>query len=751
MVYPLLLGRQFSIEALQEAMLKEKLVFLVTQRRPSVENPSEGDLYAVGTVARILQVMKLPNGMLKVLVEGISRSKLESYTETENFATAKNIPFLPEPTDDESEIEALSRLVVSRFEEYVKLNRRIPDEVLLYLTSIEDHQRLADTVSAHALLRISAKQKLLEADSIRSHFKMLDRLLKKEIEILKIEEKIDGTVRESLSKEQREYYLQRQLKAIREELGQSEDSQPEADEYAETLKKLLLSEQAKEKANEEIDRLRKMHPFSAEATVVRSYLDWLLGMPWGTLTEDTRDFRHVSALLDADHYGLEKAKKRILEHLAVLQLTTRVKGPILCFVGPPGVGKTSVGKSIATALGRKFVRMSLGGVRDEAEIRGHRRTYIGSLPGRIIQSIKKAGSSNPVFLLDEVDKIGIDFRGDPAAALLEVLDPEQNNTFVDHFLEVEYDLSNVLFLTTANTLHGIPPALLDRMEVIHLPGYLDFEKLEIAKGYLIPKLRLELGLEKLKVTIPDETIIALIRDYTRESGVRELERQIASVFRKVAEKHVSDRAKKVFTIRKKDLTPLLGAPKYAGFDSKGRTMVGRAIGLAWTSHGGEILPIEVSLMEGVSKLTLTGQLGNVMKESASAALSYIRSNARLLKLKPGFYKDCEAHIHIPEGAVPKDGPSAGIALLSAMVSAFTRKPVTNDIAMTGEITLKGEVLPVGGLNEKFLAAKRAGITRIICPKRNEKDIAELPKELLEGLKLHKVRTASEVLKIVFTQ
>jgi ATP-dependent Lon protease len=749
MVYPLLLGRQFSIDALQEAMVKEKLVFLCTQKRSAVEEPKESDLYRVGTVARILQVMKLPNGMLKVLVEGVMRARILKYIHSEYFAVIHSELFTPIPGKQVPEIEALARLMVSRFEEYVRLNRRIPDEILLYLSNAEDHQRLADTVSAHALLKVTVKQKLLEVRYLRSHLKLLAEILKSEIEILRIEEKIDGNVRESLSKSQREFYLQHQLRAIKEELGQADDSHAEADAFAEKLKKLKLSDQAREKANEEIDRLRKMHPFSAEATVVRSYLDWLLGMPWDILTKDRSNFKEVTAVLDADHFGLEKAKKRILEHLAVLQLTSAVKGPILCLVGPPGVGKTSVGRSIAGALDRKFVRMSLGGVRDEAEIRGHRRTYIGSIPGRIIQSLKKAGSSNPVFLLDEVDKIGSDFRGDPAAALLEVLDPEQNNTFVDHFLEVEYDLSNVLFLTTANTLHGIPPALIDRMETIHLPGYLDFEKTEIAKGYLIPKLRMELGVEKLTINIGDDVLMSIIRDYTRESGVRELERQIASIFRKLAEKHVLARRRKVFAVKKSNLTKLLGAPKYKDMEIGKIPVVGRAVGLAWTSHGGEILPVEVSLMDGSSKLTLTGKLGDVLKESANAALSYIRSNSAKLKLKAEFYKDRDVHVHIPEGAVPKDGPSAGIAILTALISAFSEVPVRSDIAMTGEITLKGEVLPVGGLNEKFIAAKRAGITEIICPRKNDTDIRELPKELLDGLKLHKVKTASEVTKIVF--
>jgi len=751
MVYPLLLGRQFSIDALQEAMVKEKLVLLVTQRKPNVEEPEKDDLYAVGTVARILQVMKLPNGMMKVLVEGITRARLMDYIDNENFASAEIELFNPVEGKNSTETEALLRLAMGRFEEYIRLNRRIPDEVLLYLSSTEETQRLADTLAAHALLKVSIKQKLLEAKYLRAQLKALADILKSEIEILKIEEKIDTNVRESLSKSQREFYLQHQLRAIKEELGQADDNQIEVEEYEKKLDSLPLTEQAREKAEEEIDRLRKMHPYSAEATVVRTYLDWLLGMPWGFHTADRTEFKEVSAILDADHYGLEKPKKRILEHLAIIQLAHEVKGPILCFVGPPGVGKTSLGRSIATALQRKFVRMSLGGVRDEAEIRGHRRTYIGSLPGRIIQSLKKAGSSNPVFLLDEVDKIGTDFRGDPASALLEVLDPEQNSTFVDHFLEVEFDLSNVLFLTTANTLDGIPPALLDRMEIIHLPGYLEFEKLKIAENYLLPKLRLELGLEKLQIKLHDDAFLQIIRNYTRESGVRELERQTSSILRKIAEKHVLNKRRKKFSVRGPQVSKYLGAPRFIDMEIPRKPEVGKAIGLAWTSHGGEILPVEVLLMEGSSNLKLTGKLGDVLKESASAALSYIKSNAKQLKIENGAFKDRDVHVHIPEGAVPKDGPSAGVALLTALISAYSGRPVRNDVAMTGEITLKGEVLPVGGLNEKFIAAKRAGVREIVCPRKNEKDIKELPKQLRDGLKFHLVRNASQVLKVVFDE
>jgi ATP-dependent Lon protease len=749
MVVPLLLGRQFSIDALQEAMVGEKLIFLCTQKKAQVEEPEFTDLYKVGVVARILQVMKLPSQMVKVLVEGISRATLVNMFLDENCYTAE-MKFGVMPLGTESnEIEALSRQVSINFEEYVKLSHRIPDEVLLYIGQVDDSLRLSDIISAHLEIKLRTKQTILEATSVYAQFLLLDKILKSEIEILKIQDSIDTNVKESLLRSQREYYLQHQLKAIKEELGQFEESTSEVNIYVKKLKRSKAPRAVKTKITEEIERLKKMHPFSAEAAVVRSYLDWLVDLPWQIYTRDNDDFKMVSKILDEDHYGLEKPKKRILEHLAVIRLAQKVRGPILCLVGPPGVGKTSIGKSVARALGRQFVRMSLGGLKDESEIRGHRKTYIGSLPGRIIQSIKKAGSSNPVFMLDEIDKIGSDYRGDPAAALLEALDPEQNSTFADNYLEVDYDLSQVLFLTTANTLQGIPPALIDRMEIIRLPGYLDFEKSKIARGFLVPRLKKDMGLSKYKIQVEAPVYQTIIRDYTREAGVRELERQIASIFRKFAQEIIAHPRKRSFKVKPANVKTYLGAPKFLEMERLTDNITGRAYGLAWTETGGEILPVEVTLMPGTSKLNMTGKLGDVMKESGAAALSYIRSNSKKFGLEKDFYKDTEIHMHLPEGAVPKDGPSAGITVLIALLSAFTNRPVPADIAFTGEITLTGQVLPVGGLNEKFIAARRADINTIICPMKNSGEISELPKEITKGLILKKVKTADQVVSLVF--
>jgi len=749
MIYPLLVGRPFSVEALQRAMMEERLLFLCAQRRSEIEQPQPKDLHQVGVIARVLQVLKIPNGTLKVLVEGLVRGRLGPFEKERTFFAAQVTPATSHTGEGEIETEAQSRATLSLFSEYVRLNRRIPDEVLLYLSNIKDHTRLADTISAHLLQRMDVKQTLLEADSLQAQLVKLQELLRAEIEILKIEQRIDGTVRENLSRSQREYYLQQQLKAIKEELGQGEDATIDVDVYNEKLATLPLPDEAKAKAKEEISRLQRMHPYSPESGVVRGYLDWLLGLPWGVQTADRRAFDKVRRILNEDHYGLDKPKRRIIEHLAVLRLADRVKGPILCLVGPPGVGKTSLGKSVARALHRKFVRMSLGGVRDEAEVRGHRRTYVGSLPGRIIQSLKKAGSMNPVFLLDEVDKIGVDFRGDPAAALLEVLDPEQNRTFVDHYLEVEVDLSQVLFITTANTLHGIPAALIDRMEIIRLPGYLEHEKEEIARNYLIPKLVREMGLEHLKVTWTPKALLALIRTYTREAGVRELERQISTCLRHVAEAHVLNGRRKTFRITDRIVRKYLGVPPFIENDLWSKPAVGRAVGLAWTSRGGSVLPIEVSLMPGTGKLSLTGQLGSVMKESAHAALSLIRSNSKRFGLEPQFYKEKEIHIHVPEGAVPKDGPSAGITLAVALISALTRTPVSPTIAFTGEMTLSGSVLPIGGLNEKVLAARRNDVKTIVIPARNKQELSELPKQLTGGIKFVHASRLGQVLRAAF--
>jgi len=746
MIYPLLVGRSFTVKALQEAMMQDKQILLVAQRSSATETPNQSDLYLVGVVARILQVMKMPNGTLKVLVEGMVRAKVRSLSSEGEFLVAQIELVRRADEKYDRETEALSRAVTEQFAEYVRLNRRIPDEVLTSVASIEVYDLQADTISSHLLHKIETKQKLLEAGSVKEQFLQLSEVLKEELEILKIEHKIDGSIRESMSRNQREVYLQQQLKAIKDELGQSEEGGAEVDDLYGRLDTGDYPEAVVAKADEEIRKLSKMHPYSAEAGVVRSYVEWLLALPWNVRSSDRTDFNEVKSILDGDHYGLEKPKQRILEHLAVIRLASKVKGPILCLVGPPGVGKTSVGRSIARAMDRKFVRMSLGGIHDEAEIRGHRRTYIGALPGRIIQSLKKAGSTNPVFLLDEVDKIGKDFRGDPAAALLEVLDPEQNNTFWDNYLEVEYDLSDVLFVTTANSTAGIPEPLRDRMEIIRLPGYLDFEKAAIARDYLLPKLIRETGLTKLHVKSEDAAIREIIHYYTREAGVRELDRQIGSLLRKVALSMAEGKRLRKLAINVPRVHKMLGQRKYIDTDVKTQPTVGYAVALAWTEAGGEVMPVEVVPMKGKAKLTLTGSLGEVMRESATAALSYIRNRATRFGLDAGFFDRIELHIHIPEGAVPKDGPSAGIALTVAILSALTGIAARTDLAMTGEITLSGDVLPIGGLNEKLLAAKRHGINRILLPARNRKDVVELPKELLAGLDLVYVRTIDEVIK-----
>ncbi len=751
MIYPLLVGRKFTVNALQEAMVQDKQMFLVAQRSSSTDNPKPSDLFAVGVVARVLQVMKMPNGTLKVLVEGLARAEVISMARTNSYLAAKVSVVAPDQNNKDRETEALSRTVSEQFTEYVRLNRRIPDEVLVSVASIAKYHQLSDTIAAQILHKVETKQKLLEAFTVKEQLVILTDVLKEEIEILKIEQKIDGTVRESMSKSHREAYLQHQLRAIRDELGQLDEPSAEVDDLYAKLDDGNFPDKVKAKAEEEIKKLAKMHPFSAEAGVVRSYLEWLLALPWSTATNDRDNFPEVRAILDGDHYGLEKPKKRILEHLAVIRLAGKVKGPILCLVGPPGVGKTSLGRSIARALGRKFVRMSLGGIHDEAEVRGHRRTYIGALPGRIVQSLKKAEANNPVFLLDEIDKIGKDFRGDPASALLEVLDPEQNNSFYDNYLEVEFDLSNILFITTANDTSSIVPALRDRMEIIRLPGYLDFEKAAIAREYLIPKQVAEAGLKKLPTKFRDEAIFEIIRYYTRESGVRELERQIGSILRKTAVELAEGRKIRKLEVTSPRVGTHLGPRKYIHTNIKSEPTIGYAVGLAWTELGGEVLPVEVLPMKGSAKLTLTGSLGEVMRESATASLAHIRNNATRYNLDENFFEHLELHVHIPEGAVPKDGPSAGVTLLTAILSSLTRIEVRTDLAMTGEITLTGDVLPVGGLNEKLLAAKRLGISSIILPEKNRKDVGEFPRELLDGLQLHFVRTITEVLKLAMTR
>ncbi len=751
MIYPLLIGREFTMRALKKAMDQDKLILLVAQRSANVDHPVPEDLYKVGVVARILQVMKMPNGTLKVLVEGMVRCEVDTFMEKSEYMAGHISLKSSETKKTHRETEALSRMVIELFTEYVRLNRRIPDEVLVTLSSLENYDQQSDTMSAHILQKNETKQKILESFSIEDRFLLQAEILREEIEILKIEQKIEGNVRESMSRSQREFYLQQQMKAIKDELGQFDEPAAEVDDLYAKLESGEYPENVVTKAGEEIKKLSKMHPYSAESGVVRSYLEWLLGIPWNDNTEDRTDFKEVKAVLDSDHYGLDKPKQRILEHLAVIRLAGKVRGPILCLVGPPGVGKTSVGKSIARALGRKYVRMSLGGVHDEAEIRGHRRTYIGAMPGRIIQGIKRADSSNPVFLLDEIDKIGSDFRGDPSSALLEVLDPEQNFTFSDNYLEVDYDLSNILFITTANSVGTVPPALYDRMEIIHLPGYLDFEKKAIAIDYLLPKLVKEIGLEKVSVEFKDDALYEIIRHYTREAGVRELERSMASVLRKSAVEIAEGKRIRKLIYTKKKINKILGAPRYVGTDIKGTPTVGYAVGLAWTQSGGEVLPVEVVLMQGKANLTLTGSLGEVMQESAIAAMSYVRNHAENYGLKGDFFDSIDLHVHIPEGAVPKDGPSAGVTLLTAIVSSLTGIPVRTDVAMTGEITLTGDVLAIGGLNEKLLAAKRLGITTIVVPEKNKKDIAELSKDLKDGLKLHYVKSIRDVLRLVLTR
>ena len=751
MIYPLLVGRKFTVKSLHKSLDRNKQILLVSQKRATDDYPKSGDLFEVGTVARILQVMKMPNDTFKVLVEGVLRAKIKNISKQNGMMSAEVELIAPDETPENREIEALSRNVTEQFTEYIRLNKRMPDEVLVSLASIEKYHQQADTIAAHILQKIETKQKLLEAFTVKKQFAILSDTLKEEIEILKIEQRIDGTVRESLSRNQREYYLQQQLKAIKDELGQFDEPGAELDDLYAKLETDEFPEEVKVKAEEELQKLSKMHPYSAEAAVVRGYVEWILGLPWNKTTEDRTDFKQVQAILDSDHYGLKKPKKRILEHLAVIKLSGKVKGPIICLVGPPGVGKTSIGKSVARSLGREFVRMSLGGVHDEAEIRGHRRTYIGAMPGRIIQAIKKAQSSNPVFLLDEIDKIGKDFRGDPASALLEVLDPEQNSTFTDNYLEVEFDLSKILFLTTANTTASIPPALRDRMEIIHLPGYLDFEKAAIAKTYLLPKLVKEFGLEKLTVDFKDDAMLKIIQDYTREAGVRELERQLSSILRQTAVKLAEGKRLRKLNVSSRNIFKYLGPARYSDKNIKLEPTLGYAIGLAWTDYGGVVLPVEVALLKGRAKLTMTGSIGEVMRESATAALAFIRQNYTQFGLKDNFFDRLELHVHLPEGAVPKDGPSAGVTMTAAILSKLTDIPVRTDVAMTGEITLTGDVLAIGGLNEKLLAAKRMGINEIILPEKNRKDISDIQKDLLSGLKLHFVRTIRDVLNLALTE
>lgn len=746
MTIPLLVGRVPSVNAIEEAVASDRMVFVATQKRPEIADPTRDELYRVGTVVRILQLSRHPNGTMRVLAEGICRGRVRRFNIGKDIYYV-NVALMKEESQNSPQIEALMRSVVSSFGEYVRLSRRISDEIFMTVSNMNDPTCLAHTVAAHLFLKVSSKQEILEIEDVSERLKALCRVLTSEVEILKLERKIEGQVRSQVHKNQKEFYLNEQLKAIRKELGYQNEFSNELEELAQQIKKAKMPKEVNEKAMKELDRLGKMSFMSPEATVVRNYIDWLVALPWAKRTDDNPDIKAVEKVLNEDHYGLKKVKERILEYIAVLKLTGSLKGPIICFVGPPGVGKTSLGKSIARALGRKFVRMSLGGVRDEAEIRGHRRTYIGSLPGRILQSIRRAGSVNPVFLLDEVDKLGVDFRGDPASALLEVLDPEQNCTFTDHYLEVEFDLSQTMFITTANVLHTIPPALQDRMEILRLPGYLEYEKVAIAKDFLVSKQLAANGLRHSDCHFTTEALRSMINNYTREAGVRNLEREIASVCRKVAKRKAAGKAKRKVVLTEKRLQEFLGVPKYIDSVVEQKARTGIATGLAWTEAGGDVLTVEVSVLPGRGELLLTGKLGETMRESGQAAMSYARSRASILGLDKGFYKEVDVHVHVPEGAMPKDGPSAGITMAVALVSALTGVPTRKDVAMTGEITLRGNVLPVGGLNEKLVAARRAGIETVLIPKPNERELSELPAEVRNSLNIVGVETMDEVLQL----
>ncbi|MFA5843915.1 MAG: endopeptidase La [Coriobacteriia bacterium] len=743
LVVPLFVGRERSIAALEESMRADHLVALVTQRTAETQDPGHEDLYDVGCVASILQELKLPDGTAKALVEGVTRVRVLEYLEDESIVRVR-VEVIEEPVDVDVEIQALMRSLVNDFEKAAHLGKPIPHEVLMASTSIEEPGRLADFVAFHLSLKVEEKQAILEADGARERLEKTIAFLRKELEILEIGSKIQNRVKESMTKSQREYFLREQLKAIQQELGQFDEMQAEAEDYREKIRAAGMTEEVEEKALKELSRLEKMPQAAAETAVIRTYLDWLVGLPWKTEDEEKLDLIEAQTVLDDDHYGLEKVKERILEYLAVHKLTDRMRGPILCFVGPPGTGKTSIGRSIARALNRKFIRMSLGGVRDEAEIRGHRRTYVGALPGRIIQSISQAGTKNPVFMMDEIDKVGMDFRGDPTSALLEVLDPEQNNTFQDHYLEAPFDLSDVMFITTANLLDPIPAALADRMEVIHFPGYTEDEKLNIAKRYLVPKQLSEHGLRTTRLEIDDPALFEIIRRYTREAGVRGLERQIATICRQVARKVVEGKKGKT-RVTARTAHKYLGPQKYSFGLAEERDEVGVATGLVWTEAGGDIIFIEATTMKGKGNLILTGQLGDVMRESAQAAVSYIRTHAGDLGIDEDFQEKLDLHIHVPAAAIPKDGPSAGITMATALASVLGGCPVRRDIAMTGEITLRGHVLPIGGLKEKLLAAHRAGVKTVLIPKENVRDLELVPEHVRTEMEIVPVATMDEVL------
>ena len=749
MIVPLFVGRSKSIKALDFAEKFEKEIFLVAQKDANIDEPNSDDIYNHGTIASILQLLRLPDGTVKVLVEGIERAKVSHFTENNEFLEAYIDPIKIDSTSNDKEVNALSRTAISQFENYVKLNRRVPPEILVTLNQITDLNKLADTMGAHLGNKLSDKQQLLETFSIKDRLIKIIDYMDDEIGVLQVEKKIRSRVKRQMDKTQKEYYLNEQMKAIQKELGESSDTKDEISEIEDKLKKINLSDEAKDKVKSEIKKLKSMGPMSAEATVVRNYLDWIISIPWNSNVEVDINLTKALKVLDRDHFGLKKVKDRIIEYLAVQSRVKKPKGPILCLVGPPGVGKTSLGKSMAKALGRPFIKVSLGGIRDESEIRGHRRTYIGSMPGKIIQSLKKSKYSNPLFLLDEVDKLGADWRGDPASALLEVLDPEQNKNFNDHYLEVDYDLSNVMFVTTANTLN-IPQPLVDRMEVIRISGYTENEKLKIASKYLLPKQLLDNGIKGKEVKVAETAIESIIRYYTRESGVRSLEREISKIIRK-ALKSIIINNKRAISISKNNIENFLGVKKFKYGEIENKSLVGVCTGLAWTEVGGELLQVESVIMPGKGKAIYTGKLGDVMKESVQAAQSFVHSNASKFGISPSLFEKHDIHVHVPEGATPKDGPSAGIAMFTSIVSAFTGISVKNDIAMTGEITLRGRVLPIGGLKEKLLAAVRGGIKEVLIPKENKKDLSEIEeKEIINNIEIHFVENANEIIKKAFT-
>ncbi|MDH3660212.1 MAG: endopeptidase La [Alphaproteobacteria bacterium] len=748
MIVPLFVGREKSIRALEEVMRDDKQILLVAQKNAGQDDPGADDIFRVGTVSSVLQLLKLPDGTVKVLVEGNARAEISGFVDNPKFFQA-NAELLPELDSDPRELEALGRTVVSQFEQYVKLNKKVPPEVLVSLSQIDDPGKLADTVAAHLSLKISDKQDLLETSSLADRLERLYGFMESEISVLQVEKRIRSRVKRQMEKTQREYYLNEQMKAIQKELGELEDGKDEVSELEEKIKKTRLSKEAREKCLTEVKKLRSMSPMSAEATVVRNYLDWMLSIPWKKRSKISKDIIRAQEILDEDHYGLEKVKERIVEYLAVQQRVDKMRGPILCLVGPPGVGKTSLGKSLARATGRNFVRFSLGGVRDEAEIRGHRRTYIGSMPGKVIQSMKKAKTSNPLFMLDELDKMGSDFRGDPSSALLEVLDPEQNANFNDHYLEVDYDLSDVMFVCTANTLR-MPQPLLDRLEVIRIPGYTEDEKLEIAKRHLIRKQLESHGVKPEEWSVTDEALLTLIRLYTREAGVRNFEREIANLIRKAARELLVEKKEKI-RVTKRNLEKYAGVPKYRFGEAEQEDLIGVTTGLAWTEVGGELLSIEAVTMPGKGRMTTTGKLGDVMTESIQAAKSYVRSRSVDLGVLPPRFDKIDIHVHVPEGATPKDGPSAGVAMVTSIVSVLTKIPVKANLAMTGEITLRGRVLPIGGLKEKLLAALRGGIKTVLIPKENEKDLADIPDNVKKGLTIIPVNDADEVLRRALTR